>query len=64
MTPSFQEQVDSFGRGVQWLVELELEGIVELQAVKADSMAVLASTRAVRGMGEWVAEPIEASHAK
>ena len=39
------------------ITELELDGIVEIQAIKAEPSALLAEARALRGLGEWVAEP-------
>lgn len=39
------------------LTELELDGIVEIQAIKAEPSALLTEARALRGLGEWVAEP-------
>lgn len=39
------------------ITELELDGIVEVQTIKAEPSALLAEARALRGLGEWVAEP-------
>ena len=46
------------------IAELELDGIVEIQAIKAEPAALLVEARALRGLSDWVAKPAVAPKAE